>query len=659
MAKKIKVNDTIELMSLLDNEKNIIDNINISKLYVNSSKEVNWKCKNGHTFKEKINVMYRRKNKCFYCTGRQVWSGENDLQTLYPDVAKEFDIIKNEITPDKISPKDTKSYWWTCDENHPSFLQSVEHRVNRKTRCPYCSGRKVVYGDSDLETLFPEIAKEWDMEKNNGILPKNVSPYTYNSYWWICPKGHSYKKKVIQRTRFHKPIDCPKCIKSHSTSFPEQAIYYYVKKCFPEAVNRYKEPFENGMELDIYIPTLKFGIEYDGVAFHNDKEQHQRELKKYLECKNLGIKLIRIKETQNTWNDTADKAFYVSKRMKDIEFSNFLRSFFESVFYFKKYTFKVNHIKEAYLNRYLGFPTDFNVTRDRHEILEYLIDIDYSFGIKYPELAKMWNETENGRLTPFMFTPGSNYLASWKCLECGNSWKSPISSVVSRKVKSCRKCSMRKNGANITKSKTVKNGSLAEKSELLLRQWDFEENGSLSPYEIPLNYSFKVAWKCDKCNYKWYSSPNTRVRVDKISNCPHCTGRVAMEGVDDLETLYPNIAKEWDYQKNKNILPSQIRPYANKKYFWICPTCGNSYETYPGNRVKGSGCPKCAHKKIGTKNSKLVGQYNDNGELIKSYQGLYQAASEMQVVPSAIFQAVKNNRKSKGYYWKYITNEEK
>ena len=218
---------------------------------------------------------------------------------------------------------------------------------------------------------------------------------------------------------------------------------------------------------------------------------------------------------------------------------------------------------------------------------------------------------------------------------------------------------MRKNGANITKSKTVKNGSLAEKSELLLRQWDFEENGSLSPYEIPLNYSFKVAWKCDKCNYKWYSSPNTRVRVDKISNCPHCTGRVAMEGVDDLETLYPNIAKEWDYQKNKNILPSQIRPYANKKYFWICPTCGNSYETYPGNRVKGSGCPKCAHKKIGTKNSKLVGQYNDNGELIKSYQGLYQAASEMQVVPSAIFQAVKNNRKSKGYYWKYITNEEK
>ena len=30
-------------------------------------------------------------------------------------------------------------------------------------------------------------------------------------------------------------------------------------------------------------------------------------------CDDLGIKLIRIKESQNTWNDTADKIFYVSK----------------------------------------------------------------------------------------------------------------------------------------------------------------------------------------------------------------------------------------------------------------------------------------------------------------------------------------------------------
>ena len=41
----------------------------------------------------------------------------------------------------------------------------------------------------------------------------------------------------------------------------------------------------------------------------------------------------------------------------------------------------------------------------------------------------------------------------------------------------------------------------------------------------------------------------------------------------------------------------------------------------------------------------------------ESYQGLHQAAREIQVVPNAIFQAVKNGRQSKGYYWKYVTDE--
>ena len=120
----------------------------------------------------------------------------------------------------------------------------------------------------------------------------------------------------------------------------------------------------------------------------------------------------------------------------------------------------------------------------------------------------------------------------------------------------------------------------------------------------------------------------------------------------------PEIAKEWDYERNNGSLPSQIKPHSNKKYYWICPICGNSYPAYPGNRVNGSGCPKCARIEIGKKNSKRVGQYNENGLLINIYQGLHQAAKEMQVVPNSIFQAVKNGGKSKGFYWRYILNED-
>ena len=655
MVEKKKLTEDVVLSSIIDHEKNNAEGIDVLRLYLNSSTVINWKCKNNHTFKEKVGVMYKRKNKCFYCTGRLVWSGENDLQTLYPEIAKEFDVEKNGISPDRISPKDTKSYWWTCERKHPSFYQSVEHRVTRKTVCRCCSGRQAISGENDLETLFPEIAKEWDYKKNEGILPKEVPAYTYKTYWWICPKGHSYRKKVVERTKFHKSIDCSKCIKASSTSFPEQAIYYYAKKCFPDAVNRYKEPFENGMELDIYIPSFKYGIEYDGMAFHKSIDQHDRELRKYQACKEFGIKLIRIKESQDSWTDTADKIFYVKKRMNDEDMSLFLYSFFSSVFFFCAHTFKSSNNREKYLNTQYGFPTDFNVARDRPEILDYLVAVDNSFGVQYPELAKLWCKPDNGTLTPFMFPSGSNYEATWECPKCGNTWKSPIVSIVQRKVKTCRACSMKANGKNTTKAKTIKYGSLAERSDLLLRQWDTEANGDLSPYEVPLNYTKDVAWKCDKCGHKWINSPVSRLQPKgKIANCPHCTGRVAMPGVDDLETLYPNIAKEWDYQRNNGILPSQIKPFTNKKYYWVCPTCNKPYLAYPGNRVNGSGCPDCAHKLVGKKNSKKVGKYDEEGNLISSFDGLHEAARSMGICPNSIFQAVKNEKKSKGYYWRYI-----
>ena len=52
------------------------------------------------------------------------------------------------------------------------------------------------------------------------------------------------------------------------------------------------------------------------------------------------------------------------------------------------------------------------------------------------------------------------------------------------------------------------------------------------------------------------------------------------------------------------------------------------------------------------------GQFDENGLLINTYQGLHQATKDMGVGTNAIFQAVKNSRKSKGFYWRYILDED-
>lgn len=657
----VMVQDVKDLIDIWDFDKNSKAELNPKIIPVNSYKPAFWRCNKGHYWSENINVMYRRKHKCFYCEGREIWPGDNDLQTLYPDLAAEWDVEANGITPDKISPRDTNRYLWKCKNGHPSFTRSVEHRVNRHDTCPYCSGREVLPGVNDLQTLYPDIAAEWDYQANGGVVPSKVSANTWKPYNWICPKGHHYKMKVHLRTHSIKSIDCPKCIKAHSTSFPEQAVYYYTKQCYPDAINRYKGLSKSGLELDIFIPSWRIGIEYDGKLYHSSKEAKEREYEKYLICQKKKIKLIRIKEDgkpSDIFDNTADEIFYVKKRPSDAEMDNFLMAFFMHLteWSHNHFAFIINPKTNKREVRYV-LPVDINIKRDRPKILEYLIDVEHSFGALYPDLAKNWDQEQNDKLTPFMLLPGSNHTAFFKCERCGKTWSADIANVVKWKRTLCKKCSMSDNGKNWTQRAIQEKGSLGKKFPEIVKEWDTEANGKLTPFDIPINYRNDVFWKCPKCNYKWAQSPNSRVRKDTFAGCPHCSGRVAMPGVDDLETLYPEIAKEWDYDKNGGVLPSQIRPYSNTKRFWICSKHGVGFDALPGNRIKGCGCYLCKSEKIKQKNGFKVEQYNKDLSYLKTFGSLNEAGRELNISPEAIRQAILKGTLSAGFYWKYEGTE--
>ena len=64
-----------------------------------------------------------------------------------------------------------------------------------------------------------------------------------------------------------------------SGSLPEQIIYYFLKKHFKNVDHNYrpnwlKNPATNSnLEIDIWIPSLKIGVEYDGVKWHSEETQ--------------------------------------------------------------------------------------------------------------------------------------------------------------------------------------------------------------------------------------------------------------------------------------------------------------------------------------------------------------------------------------------------
>lgn len=106
---------------------------------------------------------------------------------------------------------------------------------------------------------------DWDYSLNQ-ILPEEVTFYSNKKVFWRCSKcGHSWKATINSRTRVH--AGCPNCAKGYKTSFPEQAIFFYLNKHF-FCINNYK--YDNTKkEIDIYIPSLRIGIEYNGSYYHS------------------------------------------------------------------------------------------------------------------------------------------------------------------------------------------------------------------------------------------------------------------------------------------------------------------------------------------------------------------------------------------------------
>ena len=134
----------------------------------------------------------------------------NSLAEKCPDILVLWDYEKNQgASPQETSVHAKKKVWWKCDKGH-SWQSPVNGVASNGTRCPYYVGYKAIPGETDLVTLFPEIAAEWDYDKNGKLDPHGVAPATHTPVWWKCPLGHSYQSAPYSRTR-ESGTGCPYC----------------------------------------------------------------------------------------------------------------------------------------------------------------------------------------------------------------------------------------------------------------------------------------------------------------------------------------------------------------------------------------------------------------------------------------------------------------
>lgn len=149
----------------------------------------------------------------------------------------------------------------------------------------------------------------------------------------------------------------------------------------------------------------------------------------------------------------------------------------------------------------------------------------------------------------------------------------------------------------------------------LLEQWDWELNEGIDPYEILASSADKYYWKClnNEQHPSFLAAVNKRTRKlmhDKNHGCPVCANRKIIPGLNDLASQFPELEKEWNYEKNTaiNLSPEEISGGSNKKAWWICTICGHEWEAVIASRSSGRGCPVCAGKEI-------IPGYNDMATL--------------------------------------------
>ena len=174
---------------------------------VGSNQKVWWRCAKGHTWRSQIKVRTQGHG-CPVCSGKRLQAGENDLATLRPDVAAQWDSERNgALTPADVRPGIKRKVWWKCGCGH-EWQASVTSRVSG-AGCPDSANRVIHPGENDLAALYPALAQEWHPTKNGSLTPDQLLPNSNRLVWWRCPKGHDYRSIVAHRTTMG--AGCPYC----------------------------------------------------------------------------------------------------------------------------------------------------------------------------------------------------------------------------------------------------------------------------------------------------------------------------------------------------------------------------------------------------------------------------------------------------------------
>lgn len=416
-----------------------------------------------------------------------------------------------------------------------------------------------------LAEARPDLAAQWDYERNGDLTPEQVHVGTNKRAHWVCNNGPDHKWDMPVDKRTGRGDGCPFCSNKRVSVTNSLATLY------PEIAAEWHPTANGGLTPSDVVPGSN-----KTVTWRCSKDQsHVWPTRVVARTRGYGCPYCaRVRCSPATslasvspdiaaqWHPTRNPGL----TPEDVAARSMRRVWWKCP---NGPDHEWSTPVDARGGQGQGCPF----------CLGRRLSVTNSLATLYPELAAQWHPTKNGDLSPSDVVSGSNRRVWWKCTQGpDHEWEA---SVIHRKhAPECPFCGGFR--ASVT-------NSVASLLPEVAAQWHPVMNGDLTPDEVVAGSNKRYWWKCPNGpDHEWQEQPNIR----KTSGCPFCSGR-RPSVTNSLETLFPDVAKQWDHETNAPLTPATVTAYSSRRVHWTCDY-GHHFVTAVSNRTAGSsGCPEC------------------------------------------------------------------
>lgn len=223
---------------------------------------------------------------CKYCSGKYKHSTADFIKSAKKIHNNKYDYSKVEYT-------NSKSKVCIICYKHGEFWQTPNDHLDG-CGCPICGGKIKITTEDIINRAKSVHGDKYDYSKTKYIDSRTKITI-------ICPKHGEFLQKPHNHINLRQ--GCPKC---KELSKGQLELFKRLTKALPneQIIWEYSSDWLGKLKIDIYIPSYKIAVEYDGVqhvkpikwfggidSFNKAKE---RDLRKESLCKDNGVCLIRV-----------------------------------------------------------------------------------------------------------------------------------------------------------------------------------------------------------------------------------------------------------------------------------------------------------------------------------------------------------------------------